>query len=215
MNTKYALEPDVLYTPENNEKLIFDIYVNYLPISIKTLLIQNNIRSISLSYTFCLENNLLKDIPLIKTNASNFPNNSVSKRNNGSNFNNPHIQHHSNLNRNFSIQNRLNNGVSNNGNLTNTGNNYFPNHISQQNFDLRQSQPNVNRNFGNNRGPMNLGQNQHNFYRDFSNNREPNNLRQNEPNSYGNLISNQEPMEIGAISTFENFHIQPQRYHYP
>ncbi|KAI8116232.1 hypothetical protein FF38_09677 [Lucilia cuprina] len=49
MNTKYSLNPEnnAMFSPDINQTLIFEIYLNSLSLNIKTLLIQNNIATIS------------------------------------------------------------------------------------------------------------------------------------------------------------------------
>lgn len=110
MNRKYNLNPEnEMFNPVENEKNIFCIYVNYLPLYIKSLLIQNNISTINDAIDYYIENDLLKDIYLKggrkpgskkfkpKKNGSYGQNNSVAygpqegnpfKNNNGNSFHN-------------------------------------------------------------------------------------------------------------------------------
>ena len=141
MNTKYILEPNILYTPDNNEKLIFDIYINYLPISIKTLLIQNNIRSIGNAYSFFLENNLLKDIKLNNIRNSFQTQDNIVKSDNLNNR--QYVNSNGNFRGNFKYQNRFDNS----NHFGNTHNGGGPR------FNLGQNQGSLNRNF-NNQEPM-------------------------------------------------------------
>lgn len=65
LNRKYNLNPEnELFNPVENEKNIFCIYLNSLPLYIKSLLIQNNISSINKAIDYYLENDLLNDIYL-------------------------------------------------------------------------------------------------------------------------------------------------------
>ncbi|KAI8122889.1 hypothetical protein CVS40_6349 [Lucilia cuprina] len=95
MNTKYSLNPEnnAMFSPDINQTLIFEIYLNSLSLNIKTLLIQNNIATISGAQSYLIENNLMKDVYLRK---NSYTNNSREKNfdkgrktgNYGQNFNN-------------------------------------------------------------------------------------------------------------------------------
>lgn len=73
MNTKYSLNPEgnALFSPDMNERLIFDIYINLLSLNIKTLLMQNNIATISGARSYFMENNLMRDVYLRKSSCPN------------------------------------------------------------------------------------------------------------------------------------------------
>lgn len=72
MNTKFSLNPEnnSMFSPDMNQRLIFEIYINSLPLNIKTLLMQSNITTISGAKTYFIENNLMKDIYLRKNKKS-------------------------------------------------------------------------------------------------------------------------------------------------
>ncbi|XP_036319240.1 uncharacterized protein LOC118733784 [Rhagoletis pomonella] len=118
MNTKYSLEPNMMYTPDNNEKMIFDIYVNFLPLHIKSLLLQNHIHSINTAYTFYIENNILRDIILVnRTQVHNFPHNSIQNNSNftsegklfnNNNFNTSKTQNRNNFSNESEIDRQIN-----------------------------------------------------------------------------------------------------------
>ena len=81
MNFKYHSQPDISYTPNLNGKIIFDIYINFLPLSIKSLLIQNQILSINDAYTYYLENNInTNDIKIINKNGQ-YKNDKITNKN--------------------------------------------------------------------------------------------------------------------------------------
>lgn len=92
MNTKFNLNPvDISFNPSNNEKIIFDIYINFLPLYIRSLLLQNNVTTIESANTFYIQNNILKDIKLINKTQNQFNEvryNNQSFRNNVGNFRN-------------------------------------------------------------------------------------------------------------------------------
>ncbi|KNC24800.1 hypothetical protein FF38_00993 [Lucilia cuprina] len=73
MNTKYSLNPEnnAMFSPDINQTLIFEIYLNSLSLNIKTLLIQNNIATISGAQSYLIENNLMKDVYLRKNSYTN------------------------------------------------------------------------------------------------------------------------------------------------
>lgn len=150
MNTKYSLEieKDVNFTPANNVKLIFDIYINYLSLNIKALLLQNNISSVSSSRSFLIENNLMSEAILSAKHYKR--NNSVQQIYRRENVNrniNPNQNNHNFLNRNY------------NSNF----NQSYP-RLNQQNFlkNVDHSRSNFNRNVNRYSG---------NFYRNPVDNR--------------------------------------------
>lgn len=88
MNRKYNLTPEnELFNPSENERNIFCIYTNYLPLYIKSLLIQNNISTINGAIDYYIENDLLKDI-YIKGKQKSGPKKFKSKKWDGNGQNN-------------------------------------------------------------------------------------------------------------------------------
>lgn len=102
MNKKYSLNPDNnMFSPTENEKNIFGIYLNSLPLYIKSLLIQNNIGSINKAIAYYLENDLLSDIYIKgkqKSGSKKFKNQKKDgQNNNNSNNGNSYKPHTGNV----------------------------------------------------------------------------------------------------------------------
>lgn len=149
MNTKYYLEGenDILYTPNNNSKLIFDIYLQFLPFNVKTLLLQNQITNMEKAFTYYLENYMLTDFRINNrvTNTAvhaknykypygfshNFSNNSnvfdQNKNANSGNRNNIHFNRGSNSSGNYNRHPGANQNYENINNYHNNPSGNFSN----------------------------------------------------------------------------------------
>lgn len=127
MYCKYFIEGEheVLYTPINNEKLIFDIYCNFLPCYIKVLLIQNDIQTIEKAKKFYIANNLVNDFEIVTgPNCENGYNN--GQRKNFGNFNNNNQYDNRNANngnKNFNNKGKNSGHYNSNNNYKNQNNN--------------------------------------------------------------------------------------------
>lgn len=153
MNTKYSLNPEEnsMFPPAINERIIFDIYLNFLSLNIKTLLIQNHISTIHCAFSYYLANNLLKDVYIrgSKNNLKkpsnfnrqkdngNFPRNNSNTYQNDNSFqhnSNPHNRQKDNgqFPRNNSNPYQNGNGVQpNNSNSHQNSHNYRRNNFNQ------------------------------------------------------------------------------------
>lgn len=182
MNTKYYLnqEVDTTFNPSTNEKLIFEIYLNLLPLNIKTLLIQNEITTISKAYSYYIENNLIKDIYL-KNRKKTYPNNNSNA-----------YQNYPQKSQNPNLKNQFTQNTPNNQNefWRNSPRNQCNNQngSNQQRFNFNQNRSNQIRH--------NTNQNRYNPNTSNSNQTRNNNFH--------------EPMDISNISAQENFHAPPQ-----
>lgn len=118
MNTKYNLNPENcnMFTPGVNEKIIFDIYLDLLPLNIKTLLIQNNITTISKACTYYMENNLTKDIYLRGKKGFNSRNKNWNKNQTRDNHGRQNFDNRTQNNLPANGFNQNNNGYNQNGN---------------------------------------------------------------------------------------------------
>lgn len=231
MNTKYILEgeTEILYTPHNNVKLIFEIYLQFLPFNVKTLLLQNQIDNMEKAFTYYLQNNMLKDFEINNdiTNTDVRPKNGKYPNGFKHNFlNNSNVL---NYKRNINDSNQTNGHFyrsqsNNNGNYNtyrganqNYGNfdNYRKNQSGNFNNSLGKNvYTNLNNN-GNDYSRGNASGNTRGRFSDHGSYRYANNSGRFNSNARYNQQPSVIPMEVDNIEEYENFQLSPLQPTYP
>lgn len=213
MNTKYILDGgvDVLYTPQNNSKLIFEVYLHFLPFHVKTLLLQNNINNMENAFTYYLQNNMLHEIDITCTSLKVDTHEKNAKSNHDFPSNSKGLYHKTNVNESGKDNTNLHKQHSGTFRNRNPNFNFNPNY-NNSNIYHRNVENNHSGNFnGSGRYDRNMGRwnarggpNGHGNSRNYSG-RFSNNSRHHR----------QQPVVPMEVDNLENFQLSPHRPTYP